>query len=291
MLPSPTSVRRLAVCAGFALAVAGALPAQIPGAPAAAPAAAPAGQKGHEVAFRQIEVRDRIEADGVLVRTQRVDVRLLTAAGVNGFSQVGVPFLEADQKAELTALQVIGPDGKIDDVLDRAPVDVVPVLPATLPIHSDLRVLRAAVPALAVGDELIWETRVRAEPLVDRQVWTEQTFRDPEEAPHPALRARRAGGKLPDRPRPVRPRGELRGGKGGRPLDPALADRPGRASCRRGGGRSCARVARRGDDDARGGAWTTASRSPTSRRPRSRAGMRSGGWWRGGWRRASSTRR
>jgi tetratricopeptide (TPR) repeat protein len=187
MLPSKLLRHGIAVCAGLALTLPLHLHAQAGEAPAAEPEAptapAAAAAKGHEVAFESLELRDRIGTDGVLVRTQRTVARMLTAAGVAGYSQIGVPFLESNQKAELTALRITGPDGTAADVLGKAPVDVTPVLPPGLPIHSDLRMLRAAVPSLAVGDVLSWETRVRVEPLVDHQVWTEASFQDPEEVP------------------------------------------------------------------------------------------------------------
>lgn len=126
----------------------------------------------------RLEVYDRLEADGAQSRRQLQVVLLRDAAAVVAYSQVGVPFLEANQEAELTRLAVTKPDGRELDLLATAPRDVAPVHPPNLPIHSDLRLLRAAVPALEVGDRLAFETVVRVRPLVERGAWTEVKFLD-----------------------------------------------------------------------------------------------------------------
>lgn len=132
--------------------------------------------------IESVELVDRIEADGTLLRRQRILVRALDAAGVAALSQVAVPFLEANQRAELTRLTLLKPDGRELDLLASAPRDVAPVFPPDLPIYSDLRVLRAAVPSIAVGDRLDWETSVTATPLAPGEAWTEATFAAPDQA-------------------------------------------------------------------------------------------------------------
>jgi tetratricopeptide (TPR) repeat protein/transglutaminase-like putative cysteine protease len=127
-------------------------------------------------------LHDRIDADGVLTRDQIARVRILDSSGLAAFAQVGVPFLESTQTAELTELAIEKPDGRKTDLLPTAPRDVAPFYPPTLPIYSDLRVLRAAVSQLEVGDRLSYTIRVIARPLVEGQVWTEASFGDPESA-------------------------------------------------------------------------------------------------------------
>jgi tetratricopeptide (TPR) repeat protein/transglutaminase-like putative cysteine protease len=136
-------------------------------------AVAASGQKPPGARLERLEVSDRIEADGTYVRRQRSVAHLTDAAGVANYSQVGVPFLESNQEAELTLLVVTKPDGRELDLLASAPRDVAPVYPADLPIYSDLRVLRAAVPSLEPGDRIAFETTVRIRPLAPGEVWTE----------------------------------------------------------------------------------------------------------------------
>jgi len=124
----------------------------------------------------RIEVVDRIEADGSTTRRERSVVLLRDAAAVAQYSQIGMPFLEETQKAEITRLVVIKPDGTELDLAASAPRNVAPVLPAELPIYSDLRMLRAAVPSLQPGDRIDFEMRVTAEPLVPGEVWVEASF-------------------------------------------------------------------------------------------------------------------
>lgn len=129
-----------------------------------------------------LELADRIETDGTMLRRQRTRIRAIDAAGVAALSQVVVPFLEANQKVELTRLTLIKPDGRELDLLPSAPRDVAPVFPPNLPIYSDLRVLRAAVPSIAIGDRLDWETTVAVTPLAPGEAWTEATFADADQA-------------------------------------------------------------------------------------------------------------
>ncbi|MGH7857366.1 MAG: DUF3857 domain-containing transglutaminase family protein, partial [Candidatus Binatia bacterium] len=145
-------------------------------------AAEPAAEKEQAVRIESLVVRDRVEEDGILVRRQRNTVVVLTPGGVAQFSQVGVPFFESNQKAKLERLVVTKPDGRELDLRDSAPIDVAPVFPANLPIYSDLRVLRAAVPSLGVGDRVSFETSVCVEPLVERHVWQEMGFAEPDVA-------------------------------------------------------------------------------------------------------------
>jgi len=128
------------------------------------------------VALVEHVIRDRVEADARLERRQRTTVELLDASGVAQYSQIGVPFLEANQEADLVLLRVRKPDGRELDLLEGAPRDVAPLLPPTLPIYSDLRLLRVAVPSLAVGDRLTFETLSRSKPLAKGLVWSEFAF-------------------------------------------------------------------------------------------------------------------
>lgn len=136
----------------------------------------PAPPEGARV--ESVEIVDRIEADGTMLRRQRNRVRAIDAAGVAALSQVAVPFLEANQEVELTRLTLIKPDGRELDLLPSAPRDVAPVYPPNLPIYSDLRVLRAAVPSIELGDRLDWETTVAVTPLAPGEAWTEAVFAD-----------------------------------------------------------------------------------------------------------------
>ena len=124
---------------------------------------------------------DRIEADGTASRRESFRVRILTAGGLAQYSQVGVAFLEANQEAKLEVLRVTKPDGAVLDLLATAPTDIAPVLPTDLPIHSDLRMLRAAVPSLAIGDLLEFESSVVSRPIAPDQVWIETEFAEPTE--------------------------------------------------------------------------------------------------------------
>lgn len=159
------------------LALTGAAPCLAAETPATEAGAPPTGER-----LEHVEVVDRIEADGSYVRRQRQVARLTSAAAVAAYSQVGVPFLESSQEAELTRLVVIKPDGRALDLLASAPRDVAPVYPPDLPVYSDLRVLRAAVPALEIDDRIDFETTVRVRPLAAGEVWTELKLYAPERA-------------------------------------------------------------------------------------------------------------
>lgn len=151
-----------------------------PSPPEAAGASSTHASEGARI--ESLELVDRIEADGAMLRRQRTRIRAIDAAGVAALSQVAVPFLEANQKVELTRLTLIKPDGRELDLLPSAPRDVAPVFPPNLPIYSDLRVLRAAVPSIAIGDRLDWETTVAVTPLAPGEAWTEATFADADQA-------------------------------------------------------------------------------------------------------------
>lgn len=148
----------------------------------AARAADSTGGEDPPVRLEALVIRDRIEANGVHVRWQQNTAVLLTPAGVAHYSQVGVPYFEANQIAKIESLRVAKADGRELDLLASAPTDVAPLLPANLPIYSDLRMLRAAVPSLEVGDRITFATSVRVEPLTANQVWTDMTFADVEDA-------------------------------------------------------------------------------------------------------------
>ncbi|KAB2965010.1 MAG: DUF3857 domain-containing protein, partial [Thermoanaerobaculia bacterium] len=166
---------------GFALALLAA-PGGLAGLAAQQPEAVASEAAGSGARLERVELSDRIEADGSHVRRQRHVALLADAAAVAAFSQVGVPFLESNQEAELTRLIVTKPDGRELDLLASAPRDVAPVYPPDLPVYSDLRVLRAAVPSLATGDRIEFEATVRIRPLVPGEVWTEFRFSPPESA-------------------------------------------------------------------------------------------------------------
>ncbi|GMU64102.1 MAG: hypothetical protein AMXMBFR36_03760 [Acidobacteriota bacterium] len=151
-----------------------------PSPPEAADASSALAPEGARI--ESLELVDRIEADGTMLRRQRARIRAIDAAGVAALSQVAVPYLEANQKVELTRLTLIKPDGRELDLLSSAPRDVAPVFPPNLPIYSDLRVLRAAVPSIAIGDRLDWETTVAVTPLAPGEAWTEATFADADQA-------------------------------------------------------------------------------------------------------------
>lgn len=131
-------------------------------------------------AVRTLErtMADRIESDGSVTRRESFRARILTAGGLAQYSQVGVPFLEANQEAKISALRVTKSDGSELDLLASAPTDIAPILPTDLPIYSDLRMLRAAVPSLAIGDQLHFESTVRSTPIAPGQVWLEMEFAD-----------------------------------------------------------------------------------------------------------------
>jgi Flp pilus assembly protein TadD len=103
-------------------------------------------------------------------------VQLLTAAGVQEYSQVGIPFLEANQEARIVRVVAVRSDGQEVELLANAPTDVAPVFPPNLPIYSDLRIRRAAISRLRAGDRLDFTTEVRARPLGGTHVWTEALF-------------------------------------------------------------------------------------------------------------------
>jgi len=124
---------------------------------------------------------DRIESDGSVTRREVFRVRILTAGGLAQFSQVGVPFLEANQQAKISVLRVTKPDGSELDLLASAPTDIAPVFPSDLPIYSDLRMLRAAVPALGIGDLLEFESSVLSRPIAPGEVWIETAFAEAKE--------------------------------------------------------------------------------------------------------------
>ena len=168
-MPSICRSRSLAVIVG-ALFGAAASPAQETPAQPEAPTA---------IRYLERTVADRVEADGTFSRRERYRVQILTAGGLAQYSQVGVPFLEANQEAEVTTLKVTKPDGRELDLLASAPTDIAPVFPTDLPIYSDLRILRAAVPSLAVGDQLLFESTVRSTPIAPGQVWLEMEFAEP----------------------------------------------------------------------------------------------------------------
>lgn len=119
---------------------------------------------------------DRVESDGTVTRRERFRVQILTAGGLAQYSQVGVAFSEANEQATLELLQVDKPDGRRLDLLSSAPTDIAPLFPTELPIYSDLRLLRAAVPALGIGDRLEFESSVLSRPIAPGQVWLEMGF-------------------------------------------------------------------------------------------------------------------
>ncbi|MEO7793675.1 MAG: DUF3857 domain-containing protein [Thermoanaerobaculia bacterium] len=152
----------------------------VPGLPGLAAAqASPAASEDRPVEFVRTEIRDRIESDGILTRRQTQEIRLLTALGVQAYSQVAVTYFEATQDASLDAIVVIHPDGKEVDLRATAPTDVVSVVPSDLPMHSDLKAIRAALPILQVNDRLLISSTTRARPLSAAHVWTESPAYDP----------------------------------------------------------------------------------------------------------------
>lgn len=125
-------------------------------------------QPSREVHNLERSTADRVESDGTFTRRELFRVQILTAGGLAQYSQVGVAFLEANQQAKLETLKVQKPDGRVLDLLSSAPTDIAPVFPTELPIYSDLRMLRAAVPSLGIGDQLEFESSV----LSTDRTWT-----------------------------------------------------------------------------------------------------------------------
>lgn len=126
----------------------------------------------------ELEKVVRIDDGRLLEESQRFVGEVLDAAGRASLSHVLILYPEETGEATLERLERRAPDGTVQDLLAGAPQDVAPVIPPVLPIYSDLRVLRTAVPALEIGDMLTFEYRVSTPPVTRRDLWFEHEFAD-----------------------------------------------------------------------------------------------------------------
>ena len=119
----------------------------------------------------------QFENDGTFALESAIQVRVQSAAGVQGWGLIQLPYASNEGDAAITSVKVTKPDGTVVST----PLDNIQDTPAPItvqaPFYSDLKIKQLAVKGLDVGDILEFGQSVHIRnPLVPGQFWFERNF-------------------------------------------------------------------------------------------------------------------
>jgi tetratricopeptide (TPR) repeat protein len=126
--------------------------------------------------FEQLQVRDRIEADGHARRTIDVVVLLRTPAAVQHFGQIGSPYVDGYGEVSFENIRVQKPSGSWKPVEDGRIEDLNPfgINDAAIPV--DVRIRKLTLPGLEPGDRLAYTMVATSRPFVPGEAYGEMKF-------------------------------------------------------------------------------------------------------------------
>src|ERR1700719_2893379 len=119
----------------------------------------------------------QFENDGTFALETAIRVRVQSAAGVQGWGLIQLPYASNEGDAAITSVKVTKPDGTVVST----PLDNIQDTPAPItvqaPFYSDLKIKQLAVKGLDVGDILEFGQSVHIRnPFVPGQFWFERNF-------------------------------------------------------------------------------------------------------------------
>jgi Flp pilus assembly protein TadD len=119
----------------------------------------------------------QFENDGTFALESAIQVRVQSAAGVQGWGLIQVPYASNEGDAAISNVKVTKPDGTVVST----PLDNIQDTPAPItvqaPFYSDLKIKQLAVKGLDVGDILEFGQSVHIRnPLIPGQFWFERNF-------------------------------------------------------------------------------------------------------------------
>ena len=119
----------------------------------------------------------KFENDGTFALETAIQVRVQSAAGVQGWGLIQLPYASNEGDAAITSVKVTKPDGTVVST----PLDNIQDTPAPItvqaPFYSDLKIKQLAVKGLDVGDILEFGQSVHIRnPLIPGQFWFERNF-------------------------------------------------------------------------------------------------------------------
>jgi tetratricopeptide (TPR) repeat protein len=119
----------------------------------------------------------QFENDGTFALETAIQVRVQSAAGVQGWGLIQLPYASNEGDAAIASVKVTKPDGTVVST----PLDNIQDTPAPItvqaPFYSDLKIKQLAVKGLDVGDILEFGQSVHIRnPFVPGQFWFERNF-------------------------------------------------------------------------------------------------------------------
>lgn len=132
---------------------------------------------GESVIVERLDTVYRYNADGTGVKTDTDVVRIQSAAAVNTFSVLSIPYASGTQRIELAYLRVRKPDGTVVETPRSDAQDQPAPVSEQAPFYSDMHLFQLPVRGLNVGDRVEYQVRtvqVRAE--AKDEFWGQESF-------------------------------------------------------------------------------------------------------------------
>ncbi|HEX4155788.1 MAG TPA: DUF3857 domain-containing protein [Acidobacteriaceae bacterium] len=129
------------------------------------------------VVVERMDTAYRYNADGTGVKTDTDVVRLQSAAAVNTFSVLSIPYASQTQRIELAYLRVRKPDGSVVETPASDAQDEPAPVAEQAPFYSDLHLFQLPVRGLSVGDRVEYQVRtVQTKAEAPREFWGQESF-------------------------------------------------------------------------------------------------------------------
>lgn len=155
------------------------------GTPAASGASAASGSEGSKAAdysreafvIEQYLTKIAFQNDGTSIGESTVRARVQSAAGVQEFGLLQLPYASANSTIDITYVRVIKPDGRTIETPQENILDMPAAITQQAPFYSDLKVKQVAVKGLEIGDTIEYRTVSETKtPMDPGQFWYSTDF-------------------------------------------------------------------------------------------------------------------
>jgi tetratricopeptide (TPR) repeat protein len=137
----------------------------------------PADYPAEAAVVERMDTVYRYNADGTGVKTDTDVARIQSAAAVNEFSVLSIPYASGTQRIELVYLRVRKPDGAVVETPGSDALDEPAPVAENAPFYSDMRLFQLPVRGLNVGDRVEYEVRtVQAKAEAPNEFWGQESF-------------------------------------------------------------------------------------------------------------------
>jgi tetratricopeptide (TPR) repeat protein len=139
--------------------------------------ASPADYSAEAVVVERLDTVYRYNADGTGVKTDTDVARIQSAAAVNTFSVLSIPYASETQRIELVYLRVRKPDGSVVETPASDAQDQPAPVAEQAPFYSDLHLFQLPVRGLSVGDRVEYQVRtVQTKAEAPNEFWSQESF-------------------------------------------------------------------------------------------------------------------